>query len=786
MVNNNLTASAVETPILGPPDMGEYRVELKEAVAELIDQGFPVTVCNGKSPGDPAMGNGWQHQRLDADQAATIIDRVPFPTIGVMQGAAGGAVDFDIDGDEELDAFNELFDGDPPVLPTYTSGRQGGEHRLAAYDSRLNAIGKSFHTFKAPSGKRITVRLGCPKLDEKGELVQGASQSIVPPSYHALGSDKDEDQAKKGPLRWSGKRYAFKPGLSIDDIGLPMLPDSVVDKLVAAANPAPAKPIVQDLTDTAAPTDAVVAAMLRSTRNMQDGGDGSKRLVAVCCRLAEFNLRDGDAVAAVRAYELQRPFPRHYTDADILARLKYAYTRPDVQVGAALVQRQALTDMGNAVRFVQRYGDRVRYVAAWGKFLVWTGNRWTMNETGEVQRLAKQTARSIYAEASLVDDEEEAKKISKHAQSSQSRTRLDAMLALAESELPIPVRHNSLDADPWLLNCENGVLDLRTGELLRHDAGHLLTRTTGIEYPTDAGEDAVLWMGFLDQIFGGDTELIRFLQRMMGLALVGQQVEHVLPIFWGGGANGKSVFINTVQKAMGDYAMTAPPGLLMTKRSDGHPTENADLFRKRLVVLAETKDGQRLDEGLVKATTGGDRIRARRMREDFWEFTPSHTPVVVTNHRPMVQGDDFGIWRRLRLVPFTVTIPPDKQDRHLPEKLEAELPAILRWLVQGCLSWQRSGLQEPRCVRAATDDYRADCDNLARWLDEEAVATANAQTQSSVLLKRYRDWCDRNGETALSHRRFGERLSATFAKEKQSRGMCYIGIGIAAADPVQV
>lgn len=768
---------------LGPPDLDVYREELAEAAEYLIGEGLPLTVCSGKNPGG-AMGGGWNTQRLDSDRAAELINRSHLPAIGAKLGPGGGVIDFDIDGPDELEAFVDLCDGDPPVLPAYTSGRDGGEHRFAAFDERLQAIGKATVTYKSKAGNKVTVRIGCGHKKDKqtketllgsdGSPVPLGTQSVVPPSYHV--TDKD------GPLRWSGKRYQWKPGLSLNEVGRTKLPDAVIEKLIAAGAPAKSKPVDIELAGTAPPASSVVAAMVRSTRNMQDGGDGSKRLFVCCCRLIEHNLQGAAAVAAVRSYEAQRPFPRDYTDDEILKRLEDVTARGDVEVGSALVKKRELTDLGNGERFVASYGDRVRYVGNWDQWIVWTGTRWTQNETGEVERLAKRTAKNIYAEAALAEDDEEAKDIVRHAKSSQSRSRLDSMLKVAQSELPIPIMHESLDSDPWLLNCENGIVDLKSGELIKHDSGYLMTKTTGLEYPDGPGIESPLWADFLDEIFAGDYQLSGFVQRLLGMALVGQQLEHVLAIFYGSGANGKSVLVNTVQQAMGDYGMVAAPGFLMTTRSDRHPTENADLFGKRLVILSETKDGQRLDEGLVKSTTGGDRIRARRMREDFWEFTPSHTPVVVTNHKPMVQGDDFGIWRRLRLVPFTVTIPPERQDRHLSEKLRQELPFILRWLVEGCIAWRQDGLQEPTSVMAATNEYRSDCDNLLQWLEEETIATPNAMTQASVLLKRYRDWCHINGEEPLSHRKFGGRLSEKFEKKPMNRGNFYLGIGVA-TDP---
>jgi len=227
---------------------------------------------------------------------------------------------------------------------------------------------------------------------------------------------------------------------------------------------------------------------------------------------------------------------------------------------------------------------------------------------------------------------------------------------------------------------------------------------------------------------------------------------------------------------MGDYAMTAQPSLLMAKRNEQHPTELADLYGKRLVVVSETKDGQRLDEGLVKSITGGDKIRARRMRENFWEFTPSHLPIIATNHRPIVRGTDYGIWRRLRLIPFNVTIPPEKQDKRLPEKLRVELGAILRWLVQGCLDWQCDGLQEPEVVLAATETYRTESDTFSQWFDECCEVAKNAEWKASLASGSYRHWCEDASEKPLNTLRFGERVQERFTRLPRRRdGYYYLG-----------
>lgn len=459
-----------------------------------------------------------------------------------------------------------------------------------------------------------------------------------------------------------------------------------------------------------------------------------------------------------------------------------AVNRNQVRDSALTEQRtRRTTDVGNAERFAAQHGANVRYCYEWGSWLAWDGRRWIVDRTGEIARLAKRTALSIYQEAANATDKREREDLAKWAVTSERRERLNAMTSLAQSEQPIPVKVETLDAEPWLLNCENGTLDLRTGELREHRREDYLTKLCPIEYPTEPGIDPELWHGFLDRIFSGKAELIGFVRRLSGMALVGQVVEHVLPIFYGTGANGKSVFLETVCNLLGsDYAMAAPHGFLIASKSDKHPTEVADLHGMRLVAANETDEGCRLSEALVKQLTGGDQLRARRMRQDFWGFTPSHTVILTTNHKPTVRGTDNGIWRRIRLVPFTVTIPDEEQDGELKKKLEGEWPAILRWIVSGCVEWQREGLQAPDEVLAATNSYRADMDVLGEFLKECCIEGAGCHARASELYKAYSAWAEARGEHVASQTKFGLRLSdRKFEKGHDQRNcVVYKGLGL--------
>jgi putative DNA primase/helicase len=530
-------------------------------------------------------------------------------------------------------------------------------------------------------------------------------------------------------------------------------------------------------------TPAALAAMLR-IKPPAGENDGSKRLFAICCRAVEHDLSDAAAVDAVRQYSASHPFPADWSDDDILRRVRDA--EREVARGSALSKASwPTTDVGNAERFSRQHGADVRYCHPWNKWLVFDGRRWAMDSMGEVMRRAKRVARSILVEASQIEDGELREQLAKWAAASERRERLGDMIVLAESEQPIPIAVESLDSHPWLLNCENGTVDLKTGELREHRREDYLTKLCPLEYPTEPGDEPDLWLEFLDRIFDGKTDLIGFLQRLIGMALVGDVLEHVLPIFYGVGANGKSVFLETVCGMLGpDYAMHAPQGLLMASKSDRHPTELADLHGKRFVAAVETADGGRLSESLVKELTGGDSIRARRMREDFWQFRPSHTVVLATNHKPNIRGTDHGIWRRIRLVPFSVIIPDHEQDKQLSHKLRIEWPAILRWAVTGCLTWQRDGLKAPDEVKAATDEYKIDMDVLGEFIDECCVIDPEYETPAGALFAAYKAWAEKRGEFVESQTKFGTRLAERgFVKDRASGGanrgrVQYRGIGI--------
>jgi putative DNA primase/helicase len=429
----------------------------------------------------------------------------------------------------------------------------------------------------------------------------------------------------------------------------------------------------------------------------------------------------------------------------------------DPQAALAAARSFMRTDLGNAERLVARHGRVVRYCQASKKWLVYDGRRWRTDAVAEVWRLAKDTVRHIYTEASLADSEEERQKIAKWAVKSESGAHLKAMLSLAEKEVGVPVAPEDLDADPWLLNVANGTLDLRTRELRAHRPEDLLTKLAPVAYDPDA--TCPTWMSFLHRIMGAKQALIDVLQRAVGYALTGSTREQVLFLLYGTGANGKSTCLDALQAMLADYAQQADFTTLLAKEHESVRNDLARLRGARFVAAVEAEAGKRLSEVVVKQLTGGDRVTARFLYGEFFEFTPTLTLFLAANHKPEIRGQDNGMWRRMRLIPFTVTIPPDEQDRELTNKLRDELPGIFAWAVQGCLAWLRYGLGEPDEVREATAEYKTEMDILGDFLAVHAEIDPVASVAANELYVRYLRWAEHSGEKGMSKTMLGHRLT---------------------------
>jgi putative DNA primase/helicase len=439
-----------------------------------------------------------------------------------------------------------------------------------------------------------------------------------------------------------------------------------------------------------------------------------------------------------------------------------------------------LTDAGNAERFVARHRHAVRYVHTWGKWLLWDEVRWAPDERGEVRGLMVETARAFLAEATVEADAKVRDRMVKHALKAEQRDRIMAALDLARSRAPIAVLPDELDRDLDLLNVQNGAIDTHTGRLVAHAPAHMMTKLAPVAY--DPAATAPTWRAVLDRVLP-DPELRAYVQRAAGYSLTGSVAEQCLFFCYGTGANGKSTFLETLRDVLGEgeYAKTAQPDLLLAKKQERHAVELADLRGMRLVSTIEAGEGRAWDEVRVKWLTGGDTISARLMYGNPFSFQPTHKFWIAANHKPRVSGTDLGFWRRVHLIPWTVTIPEEERDPELRAKLREELPGILRWAVEGCLEWRRGGLRPPPAVLAATKAYRTGEDVVGAFLAECTVA--GERVVASALYATYRTWAERSGERQLSARAFGDALEDRGIERRKSNGQrWFVGVALTQED----
>lgn len=455
------------------------------------------------------------------------------------------------------------------------------------------------------------------------------------------------------------------------------------------------------------------------------------------------------------------------------------------------------TEAGNAGRLERLHGNDLRYVPAWNQWYRWDGKRWDADQTLEIYRRTDLTVQSLMLEAQSAPGRSGMEDAVKWWTRSQSARAADSTIKLARSLGRHPVGIAAFDRDPWAMNCPNGTVDLRTGEVRPHRREDMLTIAGPTPYEPDA--ECHGWEVFLDRVFpndpadpeaGGNKAVIRYVQRLFGYCLSGVVVSNMLPIFWGHGSNGKSTLLEVVQDVVGPgYTMQAPPNFLMARDTENHPTELADLYGKRLVIASETKKRQHLDEALVKQLTGGDKIRARRMREDFWQFDPTHKLILCSNHKPIVKGTDAGIWRRLLLVAFLAKFwDPDaghtghelyRQDKTMKTRLRAEAPGILAWFVRGCLDWQKEGLEQPVEVRDITREYRQEEDVFGRFLADRYVKSATGETTLKDMHADYVRWCTEQIEKPMIPRLMAAELRSRGLETKAGHGGRQKVVGLA-------
>ena len=466
-----------------------------------------------------------------------------------------------------------------------------------------------------------------------------------------------------------------------------------------------------------------------------------------------------------------------------------AHTTDAVAAAAEAVREVGLppapgeNETGNARRLVAMFGADLRYVYEAHAWYVWTDTHWAPDARGVALARTADVAEAIRAEALAMDAHtEEARKRQDHLlrwgnQSFSELVRANT-LALAAVERGMRVTLDAFNGALWLLNVANGTLDLRTRTLSPHRRDDLHTYCLPVEY--HEGATCPRWASFVLEVFNGDSSMVDFVQRAAGYSLTGLTIEQCLFILYGLGANGKSVFVNTLRYILGPLAIHANIETFSSRESGRIPEDRARLRGARVVTVSESNRGQVLDEAFVKDTCGGEPVTARRLHENSSEFTPQFKAWIATNHKPTMTGTDTGIWRRIRLIPFARTFAPAEQDHELADTLRGEAAGILAWLVEGCRKWQDEGLHAPALVESATNEYRTESDTMGQFIEERCTLARELSGAAADLYRTYTAWADENGFRPMTSRSLGLALKERGFEAVRTAGQrCWRGIGVA-------
>jgi putative DNA primase/helicase len=490
----------------------------------------------------------------------------------------------------------------------------------------------------------------------------------------------------------------------------------------------------------------------------------------------DLNQKGADAADWIAAGGTREGLQALILDARRVAVAKVVQAAPPAAEGVV----EYLTDSGNAERWVRMHGKDFRYLVDDSCWLHWTGSHWEQGGDAAALHATKAVARSWQIDQLTEGDDARRVMLRRHADKSEAAPRRAAMLTLAASETGISVASNELDRDPWMLNCSNGTVDLRTGTLQAHRREDLCTRMIPVAF--DPLATCPTFTSFLAQVLP-DVETREYLGRCIGYAASGVIREHVFPVLWGQtGRNGKGTLVEAVFSALGPYATALPNDVILESRNDPHPNMFAQLLGVRFGVAAELRPSDKLNEGMLKKLTGGDSIRARYMGGEFFSFSPTQKLFLQTNYKPRVRGGDPALWARMRVIPFGVSF-VGREDLTLKERLLRELPGILALIVRWCLDWQRLGLVAPAEVLDATADYREESDRVGQFLEERCERAAMGTIGAGVLWKAYRSWCEDRGEAAGGQNAFGTEVKSRgyenckVSGERRYRGVQLRGVG---------
>lgn len=681
------------------------------------------------------MFDGWSETTLAQAQAS--VDR-DFPedkrtNVGVALGQPSqGLVDIDLDSVEA----NELADLFLP--PTLTFGRSSTpkSHRLYLCSAAESKRYQDPMQVKGPDGKPFKRTLL--------EIRSTGGQTVFPPSTHV-----------------SGEAIAFH-GPWVEPVALEAaVLSAATDKLAAVC-------LLARYWPAGGRHDAQLAL---AGALLSDGWSEDETIEILCgvCRLAGDEDRP-KREATVRSTADRLRAGEGVTGwkqlAEHIERKVFNRVRSWLSVQVDPSQFESIspaTDVANARRLVQYFGQDIRFIRTWGKWVTWDGMRWSDGEH-VIYQFAIKTVEKIYEEAEAAEkagNKEYAKFLRAWGKASSSASALANMVRVARSMSEVSISHEALDVNPLRINVRNGTFELDTGLLREHRREDLITKLCMYDY--DPNAQCPTWERSVLEMMDGDVDLADYLRLSLGYALSGTVTEEKLFILYGQGENGKSKFIKRIQDIFGDdYQVQLDTQVLMSKEGSAseHPTGRASLFGKRLAVAVESDSGKRLAEGMVKALTGGDLVTARRMREDYWQFSPTHTIFLITNNKPVIRGGDHGIWRRIIVIPFLVSF-AGRADKTLPAKWRAESTGILRWLLEAAMAYvQAPDLLNivPDKANLATAEYREEQDRLAEFLEKSCWKDPSYRVEFSSLYRAYEAWAKDEGEQPVSRRAFGSML----------------------------
>jgi putative DNA primase/helicase len=696
------------------------------------------------------VDEGWQHRVIRDVDVPKHFNGQP-QNIGVILGAtSGGLTDIDLDCREAVELASWVLPKTPAIFGRASNRASHWLYRTKLYDAAYGAEVKlqdpKRRADKADKIVILEVRVGGKNAD--GE-VKGA-QSVFPGSVHETGEEikweeagepaevDGDDLMRKGRLLasccllaryWPGKGVRHDAALTLGGFFAR-----------AGFEPAYAKHLVEAVARAAG--DEEYRDRVKAAEDAAAAHHEGARAYGLPNLKEIFGERVGEKVAEWLSYKeaAAQANPSHGLNTDDL-----------------------VTEDSAAEGFVELHGDGLRYCHTRGSWFCWNGARWVPDETARAFHYARQLARGL----ARIQDERRQYITSKVSFAS-------GVERFARSDPRIAVTAKDWDCDPWVLGTPDGTIDLRTGTLRTSARADGITKTTSVG-PETAG--CPLWLRFLDEATGGDQELIRFLQQWTGYCLTGVTREHALLFVYGGGGNGKSVFLNTVLSILGDYATASAMETFTASNNDKHPTDLAMLAGARLVTASETEEGKAWAESRIKQMTGGDPITARFMRQDFFTYMPQFKLTVIGNHKPTLRNVDEAARRRFNIVPFTRK--PANPDPRLGERLMAEAGAILQWMIDGCLDWQDNGLVRPACVISATEEYFSDQEVFPRWLEEECISDPNSTVseKGSILYKSWADYAKSVGASPGKLVEFREKMErAGFRYRRTTKVREFVGV----------